>query len=76
MCLANCVYISEIHKIGSLVSKIVLYKLCNKRIKYVKFLKTVYWRSLVNQYKARYRLVVYGAMGFYLFTGDVGVRLA
>ena len=75
MWLANCVYISEVHKIGSLVSKNVLYKLCNKRLKYVKFLKTVYWRSLVNKCKSRYGPVVYGAMGFYLFTGDVGVLL-
>jgi hypothetical protein len=53
----------------------IFFKLCNKRLKCVKFLKTVYWCSLVNKYKSRYRLVVYGAMGFYLFTGDVGVRL-
>jgi len=50
-------------------------KLCNKRLKYVKFLKTVYWCSLVNKYKSRYGLVVYCAVGLYLFTGDVGVSL-
>jgi len=55
--------------------KCYFFKLCNKRLKCVKFLKTVYWCSLVNKYKSRYRLVVYGAMGFYLFTGDVGVRV-
>jgi len=36
----------------------MLHKLCNKRLKYVKFLKTVYWCALVNKYKSRYRLVV------------------
>jgi len=72
---ASCAYINRIHKIGSLVSKNVLYKLCNKKLKYVKFLETVYWCSLVNKCKSHYRLVVYGAMGFYLFTGDVGIHL-
>ena len=36
---ANCVYVNWIHKTGSLVSKNMLYKLCNKKLKYVKFLK-------------------------------------
>jgi len=41
-----------------------------------KILKKVYWCSLVNKYKSRYRLVVFGATEFYFFfTGDVGVRL-
>jgi len=40
---ANCVYISWIYKIGSLFSKkCYFFKLCNKRLKCVKFLKTVY----------------------------------
>jgi len=53
----------------------MLHKLCNKKLKYVKFLKRYIWCSLVNKYKSRYSLVVFGAMEFYLFTGDVGVRL-
>jgi hypothetical protein len=35
----NCVYNSGTHKIGSLVSDIVLHKLCNKKLKYITFLK-------------------------------------
>jgi len=61
-------------KLGNCLEN-VLYKLCNKRSKYVKFLKTVYWCSIVNKYKSRYRLFIYGAMGFCLFNGDVEVRL-
>ena len=37
---------------------VIFFKLCNKRLKCVKFLKTVYWCSLVNKYKSRYRLVL------------------
>ena len=39
-----------------------------------KILKTVCWCSLVNKCKSRYRLVVCGVMGYYLFTVDAGVR--
>ena len=29
----------------------------------------------IYKYESRYRLVVFGAMGYCIFTGDVGVRL-
>ena len=62
-------------KLDQFVSKIVLYNLCNKRFKYVKFLKRyigVHWLTHVSPVTL---WLFVGVMVFYLFTGDVGVRL-
>ena len=40
-----------------------------------KILKPVYWCSPFCKYKSHFCLVVFGAMRYCIFTGDVGVRL-
>ena len=55
-------------------SRKMYYTNCVKKVKICKILNGVLLFTICK-YESRYRLVVFGAMGYCLFPGDVGVRL-
>jgi len=56
------------------LSRKMYYTNCVQKVKICKILNGVLLFAICK-YESRYRLVVFGAMGYGIFTGEVGVRL-